>query len=171
MIINDTDCQDNGQKKHRTGYYLMHLPHAFTSWCFPNRTFSLAETLTLAGCLGFPHGETQRKKSKLVSPFHPSCVSNLPKKVPSLYLKAKMASRTFIRALRSNVVRQIATPVQRRTIATAFIAARATVAVAPRIPALIQKRGIKTIDFAGVKEDVYGMSIATECRLCPLFNR
>lgn len=82
-----------------------------------------------------------------------------------------MASRTFIRALRSNVVRQIAAPVQRRTIATAFIAARATVAVAPRIPTLVQKRGIKTIDFAGVKEDVYGMSIAIECRLCPLFNR
>lgn len=68
-----------------------------------------------------------------------------------------MASRTFTRALRSNVARQIAAPVQKRAISTAFAAARATVAVAPRIPAAIQKRGIKTIDFAGVKEDVYGM--------------
>lgn len=78
-----------------------------------------------------------------------------------------MTSRAFTRALRTNVARQIAAPIQRRTIATAFTAARATVAVAPRIPALVQKRGIKTIDFAGVKEDVYGMSIPAE-RLFPI---
>lgn len=126
----------------------------------------LAETLTLARCLGFPHAvKPQSEKTRLflfsLFPLFPRFSPS--KKVSSLYLKAKMASRAFTRALRTNVARQIAAPVQRRTIATAFTAARATVAVAPRIPALVQKRGIKTIDFAGVKEDVYGMSISTEC--------
>lgn len=81
-----------------------------------------------------------------------------------------MATRAFTRALRSNVARQIAAPIQKRAIATAFTAARATVAVAPRIPTAVQKRGIKTIDFAGVKEDVYGMSIADKYRVCSLLD-
>lgn len=107
-------------------------------------------------------------KSKAVEPQPFWEVKNPPVSSPSkkaffLYPKAKMAQRAFTRALRTNVARQIAAPVQRRTIATAFTAARVTVAVAPRIPALVQKRGIKTIDFAGVKEDVYGMPISTEC--------
>jgi len=69
-----------------------------------------------------------------------------------------MASRTFVRALRSPASRQFVAPVQKRTIVTAFSAARAAVAVAPRFAGvpLQQKRGVKTIDFAGVKEEVYG---------------
>jgi len=69
-----------------------------------------------------------------------------------------MASRAFTKALRSSAPRQFVAPVQKRTIVTAFSAARATVAIAPRFAGVPvqQKRGIKTIDFAGVKEEVYG---------------
>lgn len=72
---------------------------------------------------------------------------------------AKMASKSFQKALRSQVGRQLASPaVQRRTfVAAASGAARATAVKAAR-PAVSrqQVRGVKTIDFAGVKEDVYG---------------
>ncbi|CUS08233.1 unnamed protein product [Tuber aestivum] len=66
-----------------------------------------------------------------------------------------MASRTFTRAFLSTS-RRFAAP-QKRTIATTFSAARATVAVPPRFASVPfqQKRGVKTIDFAGVKEEVY----------------
>ncbi|CAZ86408.1 unnamed protein product [Tuber melanosporum] len=68
-----------------------------------------------------------------------------------------MASRTFTRVLRPFVSRQFVAPVQKRTIITAFSAARATAAVTPRFAGVSvqQKRGVKTIDFAGVKEEVY----------------
>lgn len=69
-----------------------------------------------------------------------------------------MASKSFQKALRSQVVRQLASPaVQRRTFVAAAGAARATAVKATR-PAVSrqQVRGVKTIDFAGVKEDVYG---------------
>lgn len=60
------------------------------------------------------------------------------------------ASRTVSRALRS-----LAPVVQKRTLVAAS-AARATI-VAPRVAvAQTQTRGIKTIDFAGTKEVVYG---------------
>jgi len=69
-----------------------------------------------------------------------------------------MASGTFTRVLRSSASRQFVVPVQKRTIVTAFSAVRATVAIAPRFAGVPvqQKRGVKTIDFAGVKEEVYG---------------
>lgn len=68
-----------------------------------------------------------------------------------------MASRTFSRALRSQLTRQLASPaVQQRTIA----AAGRSLARQAR-PAMVgpaqQVRGMKTIDFAGSKEDVYGV--------------
>lgn len=70
-----------------------------------------------------------------------------------------MASRTASRALRASA-RQLAAPsVQRRTFVSALNAAsKGVVAAAPRAAVLPkqQTRGIKTIDFAGVKEDVYG---------------
>jgi ketol-acid reductoisomerase len=50
--------------------------------------------------------------------------------------------------------------VQRRTFVSALSAARAGIAAAPKAAVaspFVQTRGIKTIDFAGVKEDVYGM--------------
>jgi ketol-acid reductoisomerase len=71
-----------------------------------------------------------------------------------------MASRSFSKALRAPIARQLATPaVQQRTFIAARSLVRAGAAAAAR-PALAgsaqQVRGVKTIDFAGVKEDVYG---------------
>jgi len=73
-----------------------------------------------------------------------------------------MASRGFSKALRSQVARQLAAPAQKRTFIAAAglvrasaVAARATAAApAPRT----QVRGVKTIDFAGQKEEVWERS-------------
>ncbi|KAK8044291.1 ketol-acid reductoisomerase [Apiospora rasikravindrae] len=71
-----------------------------------------------------------------------------------------MASRSFTKALRSPLARQLASPaVQRRTFVAAAGAVRASAVKAAR-PALAgaaqqQTRGVKTIDFAGTKEEVY----------------
>lgn len=72
-----------------------------------------------------------------------------------------MASRSFSRALRSPLARQLASPaVQTRSFVAAAGAIRATVAAArSAAPAKQQVRGVKTIDFAGSKEDVYGASL------------
>jgi ketol-acid reductoisomerase len=69
-----------------------------------------------------------------------------------------MASRSFSRALRSPLGRQLASPaVQRRTFVAAAGLVRATaVAARTAAPAKQQTRGVKTIDFAGSKEEVYG---------------
>lgn len=72
-----------------------------------------------------------------------------------------MASRTASRALRASA-RQLAAPaVQRRTFVSALNAAtKGAVAAAPRAAVSMPKqqtRGMKTIDFAGTKEVVYGM--------------
>lgn len=70
-----------------------------------------------------------------------------------------MASRSASRALRASA-KQLATPaVQRRTFVSALNAARAGVTAAPRAAVtapFVQKRGVKTVDFAGTKETVYG---------------
>ncbi|KAF2792607.1 ketol-acid reductoisomerase [Melanomma pulvis-pyrius CBS 109.77] len=67
-----------------------------------------------------------------------------------------MASRPAARALRQSV-RQLAPAVQRRTFISAVnTTARAAVASAPKAAVFQQQvRGVKTIDFAGTKEDVY----------------
>lgn len=65
-------------------------------------------------------------------------------------------SRTATRALRTQLARELvrsAAPVaQKRGLS---LAARAAI-VAPKIPNYTQQRGIKTIDFAGTPEVVYG---------------
>ncbi|KAK8085588.1 ketol-acid reductoisomerase- mitochondrial [Apiospora hydei] len=71
-----------------------------------------------------------------------------------------MASRSFTKALRSPLARQLASPaVQRRTFVAAAGAVRASAVKAAARPALAgaaqQTRGVKTIDFAGTKEEVY----------------
>ena len=75
-----------------------------------------------------------------------------------------MASRTFSKVARSSLTRQLASPVvQRRTFVSALGGARATVAGATRDPrpvTAVQTRGVKTIDFAGHKETVFGMSFS-----------
>jgi len=78
-----------------------------------------------------------------------------------------MASRTASKALRSSIVQQLAsTPaVQRRTFVSAVNAAfkaRPSAATVPRaVFAAQQTRGVKTVDFAGHKEVVYGNDRAT----------
>ncbi|KAI9738180.1 MAG: Bifunctional acetohydroxyacid reductoisomerase [Cirrosporium novae-zelandiae] len=70
-----------------------------------------------------------------------------------------MASRSFTKALRSPIVRQLtSTAVQRRTIVSVAGGLRAAVKATPRVavvPAWQQTRGVKTMDFAGSKEVVY----------------
>lgn len=70
-----------------------------------------------------------------------------------------MASRGFSRALRSPLARQIVAPAQRRTFVAAAGLVRAKAAVSAVMPAKIaqqQVRGVKTIDFAGSEEQVWG---------------
>lgn len=75
-----------------------------------------------------------------------------------------MASRSASRALSAPLARRLASPrLQQRSYVAARTLARATAAVArPAVggPAQHQVRGVKTIDFAGVKEDVYGRPLA-----------
>ena len=69
-----------------------------------------------------------------------------------------MASRTFSKSLRA-ASRQLATPAvqQRAAYSVARSALRAAVTARPAVAAGHQQvRGVKTIDFAGSKEDVYG---------------
>lgn len=71
-----------------------------------------------------------------------------------------MASRTATRALRSSLRQAAKAPaVQQRTFVSAINAAsRPALAQAPKAAQqFVQQRGVKTIDFAGHKEDVYGM--------------
>ncbi|CAF9918449.1 MAG: Bifunctional acetohydroxyacid reductoisomerase [Alectoria fallacina] len=70
-----------------------------------------------------------------------------------------MASRSFSRALRSPLSRQLTTPaVQRQTLIAASQYARAGLPahLKPAVRSTVQQsRGLKTIDFAGTKETVY----------------
>lgn len=71
-----------------------------------------------------------------------------------------MASKSFSKALRSPLTRQIVAPtVQRRTIVSALSGLRAGSAVPVKAVvggSVQQVRGVKTIDFAGHKEQVFG---------------
>lgn len=67
-----------------------------------------------------------------------------------------MASRTLSRAFRSPLTKQLSAPA-RRTFVSALNASARPTARAAVAAAQQQVRGVKTIDFAGVKEDVYGI--------------
>lgn len=71
-----------------------------------------------------------------------------------------MASRSFSKALRSPMARQLTAPAtQQRTFVAARSLVRATGQVSKAFAAPVQHqqvRGVKTVDFAGHKEDVYG---------------
>ncbi|KAL6721409.1 Bifunctional acetohydroxyacid reductoisomerase [Lecanora helva] len=77
-----------------------------------------------------------------------------------------MASRSFSRALRVPLAHQLTTPViQRQALLSASKLARASIATpfkAAAASVIQQRRGVKTIDFAGTKETVYGRSQFTE---------
>lgn len=70
-----------------------------------------------------------------------------------------MASRTLSRAIRSPLVKQLNAPARRTFVSAINASARPTARAA--VASAQQVRGVKTIDFAGVKEDVYGI-------ICPL---
>lgn len=71
-----------------------------------------------------------------------------------------MTSRSFSKALRSPVTRQLVAPVVSRRLSGAALAGvRARVTSAVRVASCgptQQTRGVKTIDFAGHKEKVFG---------------
>lgn len=71
-----------------------------------------------------------------------------------------MASRTFSRALRSPLAKQLSAPARRTFVSALNASARPAVARAAGGYGGQQVRGVKTIDFAGVKEDVYGMAFS-----------
>lgn len=66
-----------------------------------------------------------------------------------------MATRTFSRALRSPLAKQLSAPA-RRTFVSALNASVRPAARAAVGRAQQQVRGVKTIDFAGTEEVVYG---------------
>jgi ketol-acid reductoisomerase len=66
-----------------------------------------------------------------------------------------MASRTLSRAVRSPLAKQLSAPA-RRTFVSAINASARPTARAVAAATQQQVRGVKTIDFAGVKEEVYG---------------
>lgn len=70
-----------------------------------------------------------------------------------------MASRGFSKAVRSQLARRVASPaVQRRTFVAASNLVRATPKARPALAGAVhqQVRGVKTIDFAGTPEEVFG---------------
>ena len=75
-------------------------------------------------------------------------------------ISIKMSSRSISKAVRSPLARQLVKPaVQRRTFVSALNAVRATAVARPVAvagPAQQQVRGVKTIDFAGHPEEVFG---------------
>ena len=70
-----------------------------------------------------------------------------------------MASRQITRALRSPLAKQLNAPA-RRTFVSAVNAATRRPAARAAVAASQQVRGVKTIDFAGTKEKVYGKAPA-----------
>lgn len=72
-----------------------------------------------------------------------------------------MASRNATKALRASVKQLTSPRVQQRTFVGAVNAARSNVLSASKPAAAVfsqqQQRGLKTVDFAGSKEEVFGM--------------
>jgi ketol-acid reductoisomerase len=80
-----------------------------------------------------------------------------------------MASRRAPQALRSSLSQLAKSTAQTGARFTPLIASRAALPAVSRAATALpiqQTRGLKTVDFAGVKEDVYGMITA---QLSPLF--
>jgi len=66
-----------------------------------------------------------------------------------------MASRSFSKTLSSRLTRQLRPAVQRRSFAALTSTVRPTVSRAIVAGPQIQSRGVKTVDFAGHKEQVF----------------
>lgn len=65
-----------------------------------------------------------------------------------------MAARTFSRALRSPLAKQLSAPARRTFVSALNASARPTARAV--VGSAQQVRGVKTIDFAGTEEVVYG---------------
>ena len=77
---------------------------------------------------------------------------------------SKMASKTFVRTLRTASKQKISSQTVPKRSFTSVLIARPTVTAATRAPFTSpvqqQTRGVKTIDFAGSKEQVFGKKVA-----------
>ena len=78
-----------------------------------------------------------------------------------------MASRGFSKALRKPLTQQLLAPrIQTRGFLSVIGSSRARVtSVGKAVLPVQQVRGVKTIDFAGHQEKVYGMAIAIDCEV------
>lgn len=82
---------------------------------------------------------------------------HLPSDITKLSI---MASRNASRALRSSLAQLAKPAVQRRTFVVAANAVRSAAPKAAVSTSFQQTRGVKTIDFAGTTEKVYGMTFS-----------
>lgn len=137
----------------RTSCDLGCLPPNFPSPSFSrviNKSIHKTRTLPSSNLLQLYNSKLQ---FQLNSPPSPSPLLPLNQIISSPL--PSMASRTLSRALRSPLAKQLSAPARRTFVSAINASARPT---ARTVAAASQQvRGVKTIDFAGVKEDVYGM--------------
>jgi hypothetical protein len=101
-------------------------------------------------------GAHQNSRPLRRTPFKAACS---PTQVPSIQDTPHtftMASRPVTRALRQTARQLVAAPAQKRTFVSALRAGATAAPKAAVTSHFQQKRGVKTIDFAGTKEEVYG---------------
>lgn len=103
-------------------------------------------------------------QDRFISCHWPTKSSNSTHSLQNLTLTTRttfsMASRSFNRSLKAPLIRQLISPtIQRRTIVGLTSHSRISSPSATIYPAVVsrqQTRGVKSIDFAGHKETVYG---------------
>lgn len=134
----------SGEKKHNSGQLHSHV----------SRQDAHPAELSRPSC---PRSVIQKRLAYPLSSFlDPLLCHSIPKLLA-------MASRTVPRALRLSA--RVAAP--RRTFVTAVRARpSAATATAARSPVVVPTRGVKTIDFAGTPEVVYGLYLIhrTNCK-------
>jgi hypothetical protein len=98
-----------------------------------------------------------RLQLSIISPQTLRLTVNSPEKELQKQLLSilDMASRTLSKTIASRLARQLKPAVQQRTFAALTAAARPTVARAAVAGSQVQSRGVKTVDFAGHKEQVF----------------
>lgn len=121
----------------------------------------LTESLDDLGVINKHHNSTPFEISPFPPPTHSPLylISSLP--LPHLFpLNPQpfitMASRTLSRAIRAPLAKQLSAPARRTFVSAINASARPTARAVAASAQQQQVRGVKTIDFAGTKEDVYG---------------
>jgi hypothetical protein len=134
----------------------------------------------------FPSTETGRKLGRVashqqtpqtsfeISPFRPPTHSPLylnqfslsPLSLLNPQSFITMASRTLSRAIRAPLAKQLSAPARRTFVSAINASARPTARAVAASAQQQQVRGVKTIDFAGTKEDVYGAFSRIRLTLC-----